>query len=95
MLRQKEQHEQIEIMANYGPFCKGIENDKGNIFESELWKKIVNVYWCVSRVPQYMYVLFHDSKILMIYSVLQFQFLLTQQFSLLRYFTKMWNNIFD
>ena len=27
------------FMANNGPFCKGIENDKGNIFESELWKK--------------------------------------------------------
>ena len=26
-------------MANNGPFCKGIENDKGYIFESELWKK--------------------------------------------------------
>ena len=26
-------------MANNGPFCKGVENDKGNIFEPELWKK--------------------------------------------------------
>ena len=25
------EHEQIEIMANNGPFCKGIENDKGDI----------------------------------------------------------------
>ena len=25
-------------MANNGPFCEGIENDKGNIFDSELWK---------------------------------------------------------
>ena len=38
MLRQYEQHEQIEIMANNGPICKGIENDKGNLFASELWK---------------------------------------------------------
>ena len=37
MLRQNKQHEQI--MANNGPFCKGIENDKGNILEAELWKK--------------------------------------------------------
>ena len=40
VLRQNEQHEQIETMANNGPFCKGIENDKGNTFESELWKKV-------------------------------------------------------
>ena len=40
MLRQNEQHVQIEIMANNGLLCIGIENDKGNIFESELWKKI-------------------------------------------------------
>ena len=26
-------------MINNGPFCKGIESDKENIFESELWKK--------------------------------------------------------
>ena len=39
MLRQNEKHEQIKIMPNNGPFCKGIENDKGNTFESELWKK--------------------------------------------------------
>ena len=39
MLRQNEQHGQIEIMTNNCPFCKGIENDKRNIFESELWKK--------------------------------------------------------
>ena len=38
MLRQNEQHEQIGIMANYGTFCKGIANDKGNSFESELLK---------------------------------------------------------
>ena len=40
-------------MANNGPFCTGMENDKGNIFESELWKKTVTVLWCVSKVPQY------------------------------------------
>ena len=39
MLRQNEQNEHIEIMANNGWFCKGIENDKGNVFESELWGK--------------------------------------------------------
>ena len=43
MLRQSEQHEQIEIMANNGPFCKGIKNDKVDILESELWKQAVNV----------------------------------------------------
>ena len=43
MLRQNEQHEQIDFVANKGPFCKGVENDKGNIFESELWGKTVNV----------------------------------------------------
>ena len=45
VLRQDEQHEHIEFLANTNnsPFCKGIENDKGNIFESELWKKTVNV----------------------------------------------------
>ena len=31
ILRQNEQHEQIEIMANHGPFCKRIKNDKVNI----------------------------------------------------------------
>ena len=36
VLRQNEQHEHIEIMANNCPFCKGIENDKGIIFEAEL-----------------------------------------------------------
>ena len=28
ILRQNEQHEQIETMANHGPFCKSIKNDK-------------------------------------------------------------------
>ena len=27
------------IIANNGPFCKRIENDKGNVRESELWEK--------------------------------------------------------
>ena len=31
ILHQNEQHEQIEIMANHGPFCKRIKNDKENI----------------------------------------------------------------
>ena len=44
VLHQNEQHEQIEIMAYNGPFCKGIENDKGYIFESELWKKCQGMY---------------------------------------------------
>ena len=39
VLRQNDQYEQIEIMASNGPFCKGIENNKGNIFESELREK--------------------------------------------------------
>ena len=56
MLRQNEQHEQIQIMANNGPLCKGIENDKGNILESELWGKTLNVKWCVSIVPQCKYI---------------------------------------
>ena len=29
-----EQHEQIEIMAHHGPFCKRIDNDKENILKS-------------------------------------------------------------
>ena len=37
VLSQNEQHEQIKIMANNGPFCKGLENIKGNIFESEMY----------------------------------------------------------
>ena len=28
ILRQNEQHEQIKIMANHGPFCKRIKHDK-------------------------------------------------------------------
>ena len=31
------------MMASNGPFCKGIENDKGNIFESDLWEKTFDV----------------------------------------------------
>ena len=41
MLHQNEQHEQMEIMTNNG---KGKENDKGNIFEPELWKKKQRMY---------------------------------------------------
>ena len=33
ILRQNEQHERIEIMANHGPFCKMIKNDKENILK--------------------------------------------------------------
>ena len=33
ILRQNEQCEQIEIMANHGPFCKGIKNDEENILK--------------------------------------------------------------
>ena len=60
MLRQNEQHEQIIIMANNGPFCKGVENDKGNIFESDLWKNSEcimvrfyspSVYLTLTRTP--------------------------------------------
>ena len=39
VLRQNEQHEQIEIMANHGPLCKGIENDKGNSLIFKLWER--------------------------------------------------------
>ena len=39
VLRQNEQHEQIEIMANHGPFCKRIKHDKGNILKSIMWKR--------------------------------------------------------
>ena len=39
-LRQNEQHEQIEIMANHGPFCKRIKkNDKENILKLIMWKR--------------------------------------------------------
>ena len=34
ILRQNEQHEQIEIMTNHGPFCKRIKYDKENILKS-------------------------------------------------------------
>ena len=34
ILRQNEQHKQIEIMANRGPFCKRIKYDKENIIKS-------------------------------------------------------------
>ena len=39
ILRQNEQHEQIEIIANHGPFCKRIKNDKENILKSIMWKR--------------------------------------------------------
>ena len=39
ILRQNEQHEQIEIMENHGPFCKRIKNDKENILNSIMWKR--------------------------------------------------------
>ena len=38
-LRQNEQHEQIETMANYSPFCKRIKNDKENILKSIMWNR--------------------------------------------------------
>ena len=53
ILPQNEQHEQIEIMANHGPFCKRIKNDKETSSHVE---ETVNVKWCVSKVPQYMFV---------------------------------------
>ena len=43
MLRQNELHEQIEIMAYHGPFCKDIENDNGNIFWIRIVEKTVTV----------------------------------------------------
>ena len=39
ILRQNEQHEQIETMSNDGPFCKRIKNDKENILKSIMWKR--------------------------------------------------------
>ena len=39
ILRQSEQHEQIEIMANHGPFCKRIINDKEKILKLFMWKR--------------------------------------------------------
>ena len=39
ILRQNEQHEQIEIIPNHGPFCRRIKNDKENILKSIMWKK--------------------------------------------------------
>ena len=39
ILRQNEQHEQIEIMANHGPLCKRHKKDKENILESIMWKR--------------------------------------------------------
>ena len=52
ILRQNEQHEQIETMANHGPCCRRIKNDKyhpqiNHVEETE------NVKWCVFNVPQY------------------------------------------
>ena len=39
ILLQNEQHEQIEIMANHGPLCKRIKNDKENLLNSIMWKR--------------------------------------------------------
>ena len=38
-LRQNEQHEEIEIMANHGPFCKRMKYDKENILKSIMLKR--------------------------------------------------------
>ena len=40
-------------MANHGPFCKRIKNDKENILKSIMWKRQRNIKWCVFKVPQY------------------------------------------
>ena len=39
VLRQNEQHEQVEIMAYNGPLCKRIKNDKVNILKLTMWKR--------------------------------------------------------
>ena len=39
ILRQNEQHEQIEIIANHGPFCKRIKTDNENILKLIMWKR--------------------------------------------------------
>ena len=38
VLRQNEPHAQIKIMANHGPLCKQVKNDKRNILKSATWK---------------------------------------------------------
>ena len=39
VLRQNEQYEQVEIMANNGPLCKKIKNDKENILKLTMLKR--------------------------------------------------------
>ena len=39
ILRQNEQHEQIEIMANYDPCCIRTKHDKEHILKSIIWKR--------------------------------------------------------
>ena len=53
ILRQNKQHEQIEIMANHGPFCKRIKMIKKHPQINHV-EKTDNVKWCVFKVPQYM-----------------------------------------
>ena len=53
MLRQNEQHEQIEIMANHGPFCKRLKNDLEKHPQINHVEETENVKWCVFKVPQY------------------------------------------
>ena len=36
---EKEQHEQIESVANHGSLCKRIKNEKENIINSAMWKR--------------------------------------------------------
>ena len=40
-------------MANHGPLCKRIKNDKENILKFNHVEQTVNIKWCVSKVPQY------------------------------------------
>ena len=46
-VRQNVQHELIEIMANHGPFCKRIKNNKDYILKSINVEETENVKWCV------------------------------------------------
>ena len=40
-------------MANHGPFCKRIKNDKEKNLQINDVEETENVKWCVFRVPQY------------------------------------------
>ena len=43
-------------MASNGSLCKGIEHDKGIIHKFSFVEETMNVKWCFSKVPHYMFV---------------------------------------